>query len=174
MLEETVGNASALVTVFGDWPSFHDAEVLEILLQRGPGTASLQALIHVFKMTAEIDAEGRYVNTNHTLVRFRFAGLELHSLKWFNHQNAIDDLEVTPVTEVPGRFSVYMPSNWGCDVEFTCESIAVLSVEPYTEEAMIIDGSVYARGHAGNAPLLGSAQPVSNDWRPEPSKDKHE
>jgi hypothetical protein len=156
-----IENAGALVKVFGEWPSFHDAEVLEVLLRRGPGGPSLECLLHVFATTRDVDERGSYVTLNHTLVRIRFGNLRLYELKWFNHQNAIDELDVRLSTEGQGRFTVYLPSNWGCEAHFACDTAAVVSVEPYTERQMVEDGSAYANtADAPDHPSIGPGRPV--------------
>lgn len=134
-IQAQVENAGALTAVFGEWPSFHDAEVVSMRLERGPDKPYLEADIHVFRMTKEVDDRGFYVLTNHTLVTMRFVGIVLYELKWFNHQNAIDGLEIWPAENGEGAFSVEMPSNNGCDARFNCESISVVNVVPFTAEA---------------------------------------
>ena len=68
----TIDNQELVTRIFGRWPSFHDAEVLSVRLDRGVnGEAdepSLEAAIHVFQMTAEIDSRGYYVRKNNTVV----------------------------------------------------------------------------------------------------------
>ena len=134
-IEEQIENAGALTAVFGEWPSFHDAEIVRMHLERGPDQPYLEAAIHVFRMTKEIDDHGFYVLTNHTLVTIRFIGIVLYELKWFNHQNAIDGLEIWPAEDGEGKFSVEFPSNNGCDARFNCDAIAVLSVAPFEPAA---------------------------------------
>jgi hypothetical protein len=148
-----IENAGEVTAVFGHWPSFHDAEVLRIGLQRAPGAATLEATVHVFDTTSEVDKRGTYVTTNHSLVTLRFSGLRLHCIKWFNHQNAIDELEILHASDGEGRLSVHLASNWGCDAEVNCDNVAVVSLVPYTEDEMVRDGSVYAAKNDGKDPL---------------------
>lgn len=61
-----IHGSEALITAFGYWPHFHDAEVLEFNLSRGnldPEAESwefpcIHALIHVFEMTNEVNSGG--------------------------------------------------------------------------------------------------------------------
>lgn len=62
----------------------------------------------------------------------------------FNSQNVIDDLKINRDGEQAKRFTVDMPANNGCDATFTCETIDVVGVEPYTAKQRLRDGSVYA------------------------------
>jgi hypothetical protein len=55
-----VENAAALTKIFGKWPTFHDAEVLRIVLDRaGDDGPTIEAQIHVFAMTSRVDDSGR-------------------------------------------------------------------------------------------------------------------
>jgi hypothetical protein len=60
-IRSLVRNASLLTNIFGGWPSFHDAEVLELRLDRnGPGGVELHAKVHLFETTSEVTPEGFY------------------------------------------------------------------------------------------------------------------
>lgn len=63
--------AGSLARVFGNWPSFHDAEIVWIRLDRGP-TPSLEAAFHLFRMTKDVDESGYYLLKDHTLAVIRF------------------------------------------------------------------------------------------------------
>ena len=83
-----------LTNIFGYWPSFHDAEVISIILERigkdereGP---VLYAKIHVFQMGPEKTNYGKkFVFHHHSIVTFCFAIVENLILDGFNHQNVI-------------------------------------------------------------------------------------
>ena len=63
----TFENSSALESIFGRWPSFHDAEMLRVVLDRsGDEGPTLEAVIRVFEMTSDVDPKGYYVLKNHT------------------------------------------------------------------------------------------------------------
>lgn len=113
--------------------------MLSIFLDRSEGELSLEAIFHLFQMTNEVDERGYYVLKNHTMVKIRFDNIVLYELKWFNQQNSIDDLEVGSPGE-QRRFTVYLPSNWGCDAQFECDRIKVVSVGPYTPMHLHSDG----------------------------------
>lgn len=95
--------AEKLTNVFGYWPSFHDAEVLEVHLSRGhidPAQNIYQFPIltlkmHVWELTKEVDLEGYLVTKHHTLATLRFHDLADIEMKDFNHQNAILGLSLT-------------------------------------------------------------------------------
>ncbi len=136
---EFVENAEVLTAVFSEWPSFHDAEVLSMLLDReGSVGPTLDARIHVFRMTSEVDSRGFYVLTHHSLVTLRFVNIILLQLHWFSHQNVLSDL----LLELAGaddaehrRFRAQFGSSCGVEAELLCDQIMVVAVEPYTPPA---------------------------------------
>ena len=105
-----VENAAALTSVFGEWPSFHDAEVISMHLDRtGTQGATLDVRVHAFRMTSDIDARGFYVLTDHTLVALRFADISLLQLRWFNTQNSLSDLLIDPVSPESNKDGRQLP-----------------------------------------------------------------
>ena len=69
-----IGHIDAIVQRFGRWPSFHDAEVVRVVLDRAGIVLELQ--IKVALMLAETDAAGYFKLENPTLVTFRFSGVD--------------------------------------------------------------------------------------------------
>lgn len=134
-----VENQEVLTSIFGQWPSFHDAEVLSIVLDRaGDGGASLDAQAHVFEMTDAVDESGRYVLTKHTRVTLRFTNIDLRNLRWFNHQNSLSGLVIgrCPPDEGEGhRLLVNLGSNYGVEADFFCDRVIVIAAEPFTPDA---------------------------------------
>ena len=127
-------NSEALVSVFGYWPSFHDAEVIRIVLDRsGDGGPTLEAVIHVFEMTNEVDSRGYFVLRHHTEVTLRFTEVAIARLQWFNHQNVLWSLEVSGLDADEGgkRLHIEMPSSYGMEAEFDCKRAIVANVRPY-------------------------------------------
>jgi len=126
-------HSSNLESVFGRWPSFHDAEVLRLSLDRsGEEGPTLDVVVHVFEMTTAIDAKGFYVLKNHTEVTLRFTHVVVSRLQWFNHQNVLSSLEVEeldPAAHEGRRFRVEMPSSYGLEAEFECRRAIVLNVQ---------------------------------------------
>ena len=127
-----VKSAEILTSIFGRWPSFHDAEIVSLLLSRENEAPVLEARIHVFEMTSAVDSSGKYILRNHALVTFKFSGVreDVH-IRCFNQQNGIAELHI--YTAEPGEPSlrVEMPSLYGVDVSFTCDTAEVLSAAPY-------------------------------------------
>jgi len=130
-----IENATALISIFGKWPSFHDAEVLRVVLDRsGPEGPWLEAMIHVFEMTSEIDSKGFYALKNHLLVTLRFTETSLQQIQCFNEQNVLSSLEVAeldPDAHEGRHFHVRLASLYGVDAQFECKRIIVGNVQPY-------------------------------------------
>ena len=129
---DRIENSESVTSLFGYWPSFHDAEVLQISISRSSehdGGPSLSADVHVFEMTQQVDSDGYYVNHKHSVVTLLFQGLDELSLDGFNHQNALSDLSIAE-TEPGGMLRVNFDSAYGLDSEFTCRTMKVVSVVP--------------------------------------------
>ncbi len=84
-----IAGAKELVAWFGSWPSFHDAEVLELLLRR-EDTSSLR--VHVWRTTNEIDSRGFLKTDHHAVVTFTFEHVEDLEFTDFSSQNVIASL----------------------------------------------------------------------------------
>ena len=133
--ERDIQNANLLTGIFQGWPSFHDAEILRVTIQRHGGIASAEFVIHVWK-TAD------YRSLLHTLVTLRFDGIELKRFEEFNHQNVMYELTITPGERGDKKFNVELPTSHGCDACLSCDSITVISAEPYTAQQRANDGWV--------------------------------
>ena len=97
-----VENAKALTEIFGGWPSFHDAEVVQVRLDRsGPGGPAVEARIHVFERTDQVTPTGYYVLVNHTLVTLRFTDVSGCRMEGFNHQNVLSELVLESCSQEP-------------------------------------------------------------------------
>lgn len=76
---------------FGYWPSFHDAEIVSLHLNR-IGPSSMR--VHTWEMTKEVDERGNYVLAKHVVVEFIFEGVSDLDVSGFNHQNVIFGLNI--------------------------------------------------------------------------------
>jgi hypothetical protein len=138
--DSLIKNSETLTSLFGYWPSFHDAEVISLTLNRdGP---ALLADIHVFEMTRQVSEKGTYVCRHHCVVTLRFSTVDQVQLEGFNQQNVlmglrIEDVSARQLEKI--KFEVYFDSSFGVDCSFACFGIEVLAVRPGVPE-----GSVYA------------------------------
>jgi Immunity protein 50 len=129
-----IHNSEVLTSVFGTWPSFHDAEVVALRLDRsGMSGPEMEADIHVFEMTSEVTPEGFYRLRNHTLVTVLFTGIEELSMDDFNQQNVLSDLVLKDISQRQPevlKWEVVFAASFGLAAKFLCEAISVLRAEP--------------------------------------------
>jgi hypothetical protein len=130
-----------LTRLFGGWPSFHDAEILELHLDLGHlepeknllKFPSLTLKIHLWEMTKEVDQNGYFVLLNHTLATLRFSDLDHLNIAGFNQQNVIMDLEIVRRERTDGPspyFEVEIAPAFGLAASFTCLSVTVVGAVP--------------------------------------------
>jgi len=132
-----IPGADHVTKVFGRWPSFHDAEVVRFLLERaepyGAGP-SILADIHAFERTAQVGGDGVYVPTRHTLISFRFGGVEQVKLDGFNNQNVLWDLTITDIRDrqIEGvRYEIHFASTFGMGAQFLSREATIEAVRPW-------------------------------------------
>lgn len=131
-------NSEVLEHIFGKWPSFHDAEVIEVRLDRGKLSAdgtdppTLQIDVHLFDMTTEVSPGGTYVHRNHTLTTLLFKGIERFHMDEFNQQNVLFDLEMELARDSEShRWTVALQPSYGLGASFACQEIEVLRAVPF-------------------------------------------
>ncbi len=124
-------NAKVVHDFFGKWPSLHDSEVIEIVLNGELGFdfsgPKLQLTLYTFDVTVAPDDPNR----KESRLVLLFEGLELDHIRDFNHQNAMADFLIEkyhcdglPLDSYRIRFGEF-----GAKVEFTCSTVKVLSIE---------------------------------------------
>lgn len=132
-----IEGAELLTSVFGYWPSFHDAEVVRLELVRVDPFAQgpdLLADVHAFEITKEVGSDGYLVLRHHVLVSFRFRGVDQLQLGGWNNQNALMGLRIDDISSRQLdvlRFEVCFDSSWGVQAEFLCRSVVIESVRPW-------------------------------------------
>lgn len=134
-VESKFKNSKAVTDIFGYWPSFHDAEVLSLELQRAYDDvprATLKARIYVFEITKEVDDRGYLVLRNHTIVDMLFRAIDESRITSFNHQNVLWGLEISDITSRQLEhlhFQVHFSSSFGVEAEFKCKAIEIMAAE---------------------------------------------
>jgi Immunity protein 50 len=131
-----VAGHEKLTSVFGDWPSFHDSEVLSIRLEREGydewTSPAVCATVHVFACRLNEHSPTGVEFYNHTLVTFRFNLVVNLELSGFNQQNAIFDLIIEPsghkTPEIP--IDVTFQPSFGVGLSFSCQSVEIVEVKP--------------------------------------------
>jgi hypothetical protein len=126
-----------LTNIFGYWPSFHDAEVISVMLERigkdereGP---ILYAKIHVFQMGPEKTNDGKeFVFHHHSIVTFRFAMVKNLLIDEFNHQNVIFRLKISEKYDEERKknlFEVEFINSFGVNCLFICDNIEITDID---------------------------------------------
>ena len=92
-IPQSVEGAQAVADWFGEWPSFHDAEVLELHLARR-GVSWLK--LHAWRRTDEVEADGTFVLDRHAVVSFQLQDVLDLELADFSGQNVIAGLSIEP------------------------------------------------------------------------------
>ena len=125
-----IPGAAAVVAWFGHWPTFHDAEVLSIFLDR---SGESRIAMHVFEKTSDVDSSGRYVLTKHATVTFCLEGFPQDQqgitntrIEFFNHQNVLSGATVTKTAE---GYELALEGIYGVDGSFHSERMSV-KLEP--------------------------------------------
>lgn len=114
-----VDGADALFNWFGYWPSFHDAEIISIELNRRD-TSSLS--VHTWEITNEVDDEGYYGLRKHAVVTFLLDGILDLELSGFSHQNVIFGLEIS---RVDGGFRLELDPCYGLAGNLTAAKLRI-------------------------------------------------
>lgn len=99
--------AEAVRRWFGSWPSFHDAEVLEVHLVRD-GVSRLR--VHCWIMSDCVDKDGYYVHEKEAVVTFELEGLKDLELADFSSQNVLSSLRVD---RLDGGWRLSLWPSWG-------------------------------------------------------------
>lgn len=123
-------HADRLLSAFGYWPSFHDAEVHRVELDRGirPSLPSLTLVIHTFDTDGTVDDKGYRIRTS-VLVTLRFEAVDDLELRDFGLQNVLSALVLEPQRE--SRIAVELGQCYGLAGVFTCKQVEVRDVQPW-------------------------------------------
>jgi hypothetical protein len=121
-----IPGADDVVKWFGYWPTFHDAQILSITLNR---SGESQVVIHAFERTSEVDPRGYYVLAKHTIVTFALEGFPLNEegitktrIDFFNHQNVLGGASIEKISN---GYLLVLDGIFGVDGSIACERIKV-------------------------------------------------
>jgi hypothetical protein len=115
-----------VISHYGEWPEFHDMEVVSLLLdRRGPIGPSAEFTIFAWSYTGRLAPEGHYEQQMHALIRFRCEYVTASNLEGFNNQNVLDGLHFTAGDQ---SVRVIFPSTYGIGGFIDCARVQVLDV----------------------------------------------
>ena len=125
----SITGADALVAWFGSWPSFHDAEIHELHLDR-QGMSWLK--VHTWRMTDRVNDKGYYVLEKHVIVTFSLKQVAALVLDGFSHQNVISELVIE---QVPNGMVMTLEPCYGLSGMIEAKEISVefIPIEPSWE-----------------------------------------
>ena len=148
-----VENSEKLSAFFGEWPSFHDAEVVDLHLWRGmmfsgdgiPGNWDPRNILPVMTVKIRVlRATQANLSGKDAEVTLRFHDFAHLDLKEFNHVNQLggDGLTVGVISrgklpngdDLPPYLSVVFENGFGMKASFLCFRIEVLEVTEYSPE----------------------------------------
>jgi hypothetical protein len=137
-VDELIVGSEKLTAVYGGWPSFHDAEVIEVHLWRGemdPEEEQFAARV----LTVKIHVMQESATSREMVAVLRFDGVDNFRMEGFNHQNALLGIEIEErsgkVRGSGGRadFAVKFEGAFGMSASFTCGGIEVAEVRAKKE-----------------------------------------
>ena len=143
-IETLIGGSKKLTDIFGYWPSFHDAEIIELNFWRGEVEPEanryvfpvLDVSLHVWELLNDTNAQGYLVARHHTRTKFRFHDVNDFRMEGFNHQNAILGLSITREERSQGPspvFVVCFDPAFGMGATFTCGRVEVVEAVPCSD-----------------------------------------
>ncbi|MCM8813407.1 MAG: immunity 50 family protein [Candidatus Omnitrophica bacterium] len=124
MCIEFIKNSTPVVEYFGKWPSFHDAEITKIEINREG--ILLKILFYLFIMSKNIDSRGHYVLEKKSYIEMQFSGIEELKLFDFNVQNVIAGLIIK--SAAGGKKYIEIEPCYGLYGSFMCRDIEVMRI----------------------------------------------
>ncbi len=147
-IESLIDGSKRLIEIFGYWPSFHDAEVIDLRLWRGDVEPEagrytfpqLRVRLHMWELLNDMNAQGFLVTRHHTLTTLCFYNVDDFRMEGFNHQNAILGLSIAREERSQGPtpiFVVHFDPAFGMGATFTCSRVEVVDASPCSEDGKL-------------------------------------
>lgn len=134
----SIDGAQLVVEWFGHWPTFHDAQVVQLVLDRGGvgenAGPTLTLAVYAYLAGPGVEPNGTYVLSKECLVTFEFRRMAQLELSEFNDQNALWELAIMDRTRDQlewAKFEVVLASSHGVGGRFSCNDAVVRRVEPW-------------------------------------------
>ena len=120
---EALPGGRALISWFGQILSFHDAEIVNLSLDR---SASSILTIYCFRMTDEVDTRGYFIPDKHALVTFQMDDIIDLKLDGFSVQNVIFGLTISKRPDSDPGYDIDLEPCFGLSGRLSCRSLSVL------------------------------------------------
>lgn len=138
---EFIEGHEQVIARFGQWPSFHDGEVLRVLLDRLSQSASgayvptVELHVRGWIMGPEVTEEGFYKLNNDSVVRLLFEDIFDFELEGFNQQNVLSSLALSLIDPPKGTQALHVELEhcYLFSGEFSARRAKVLGVTPYVD-----------------------------------------
>jgi hypothetical protein len=117
---KAIEGAEKLYAWFGYWPSFHDAEVVSLHLNR---RAPSSLIVHTWEMTNEVNKQGHYQSVKHVVVKFIIDGITALNISDFSIQNVIFGLSLE---KKDSKFVLNLEPCYGLAGTLEAEDISIL------------------------------------------------
>src|SRR5437867_7830958 len=114
-----IPGAVEIISWFGCWPSFHDAEIVELHLHRRRSSA---ITLFTWLTTGKLDARGYYIREKYALVTFTLGNITDLSLEEFSQQNVISSLRLNRTEK---GFRMDLGACYGLSGYLEAESVTV-------------------------------------------------
>ena len=138
---EFIQGFELVVAHLGLWPSFHDAEVLKLVIDRTRVATSkelspvLELHLRGWVMTSEVTDQGFYKRNGEAVFHFRFEGVGNVQIEGFNNQNVLSALNLELVSHPHDAsrlvLQVELEHCYEFQASFTAQKAQVLSITPY-------------------------------------------
>ena len=152
-IESFIKDSQKLTSLFGGWPSFHDAEVVDLHFWRGDvkqgnwDDRNILPVLTIKMYVLEATQPGASHSGNDVLVTLRFHDVNDFKMEGFNHQNAILGFSIS--IQKRGKFKggenlppylvVQFQPAFGMSASFRCFRIEVIDAVRCSDE-----GKMYA------------------------------
>jgi hypothetical protein len=131
--ESLITDSRKVVAHFGEWPHFHDMEVVSAAFdRRGPDAPWAEFVVFVWTYTGRLSSMGHYEQHRHALVRFRCERVTENCLEGFNNQNVLDRLNFTAGQGEGAPMRIEFASVYGVGGFIECARVNVIDVVPAT------------------------------------------
>ncbi len=131
--ESFIIDAEKVLARFGEWPHFHDMEVVSLHMDRQVTDAPwIEFVVFCWNYTGRVLPDGYYEQSTHSLVSFRCERVSSNRFDDFNHQNVLDGLEFTQEEQ---GVEIRLHSIYGVGGSLTCARVRVIDVVPATSDA---------------------------------------
>ena len=124
-------NSEALLSAFGFWPSFHDAEVHSAILNRGDALEppSITLVVYAFSCDREVGENGFFRIATSVLVTWKCSDVRESELVDLGQQNVIASMGFESTAE--GLVRVTLEPCYGLSGSIVCSQVRIESVVPW-------------------------------------------